>query len=431
MTYEEYLKKRLDRLNQNSHYGLMIDTEITKLVRDHIKEKEDNKMKATSVQSIKNVKDISVTIENYPVEMGSKITIIASTDDDIFEFEFEGSDLLQSCKAAGLFVGWEKDQKIRELEESLERWKKEAADCLRLRDEAQKEAYKLKKENEKYEEKIKKLEHDDMLDKNAADYWSKEHDILLERFAKLQVENEKLKDKLENVEPFRSLERTIKEKQELKEEYEDKIDDLQHKYDLERAANEAQRKFIKEYAGKGTEIEFNYAIGDDDEDTYVIVNKEEYKALKNIQNNVRLHGMDFTPDELVDRIRELEALKTPTIENFADEEPSDQPKNDNVNHPSHYETGKFECIEVMQEVFGTAAVMSFCKGNAFKYVYRMDRKNGTEDAKKAIWYLNKYLELYDKFTDEILDERKQRHGYRRYVNGGYKNGGKKSIPEGE
>ena len=27
-------------------------------------------------------------------------------------------------------------------------------------------------------------------------------------------------------------------------------------------------------------------------------------------------------------------------------------KLDMVNHPSHYETGKFECIDVMEEVFG-------------------------------------------------------------------------------
>ena len=73
--------------------------------------------------------------------------------------------------------------------------------------------------------------------------------------------------------------------------------------------------------------------------------------------------------------------------------PLEQEKKDNVNHPSHYETGKFECIEVMQEVFGITAVCDFCKCNAFKYIYRMDRKNGDEDAKKAIWYLNKYLEL--------------------------------------
>lgn len=66
---------------------------------------------------------------------------------------------------------------------------------------------------------------------------------------------------------------------------------------------------------------------------------------------------------------------------------------DNVNHPSHYETGKFECIEVMQEVFGVEAVQNFCVCNAFKYLYRHRRKNGKEDIEKARWYLNKYLEL--------------------------------------
>lgn len=28
-----------------------------------------------------------------------------------------------------------------------------------------------------------------------------------------------------------------------------------------------------------------------------------------------------------------------------------------------------------------------------KYIYRHKRKNGMEDIKKAIWYLNKYVEL--------------------------------------
>ena len=72
---------------------------------------------------------------------------------------------------------------------------------------------------------------------------------------------------------------------------------------------------------------------------------------------------------------------------------------DNVNHPSHYETGKFECIEVMQEVFGTEAVQNFCVCNAFKYLYRHRSKNGKEDIEKARWYINKYLELEEK--DEL------------------------------
>ncbi len=66
---------------------------------------------------------------------------------------------------------------------------------------------------------------------------------------------------------------------------------------------------------------------------------------------------------------------------------------DNVNHPSHYETGKFECIEVMLETQGLEAVLDFCLCNAFKYLYRAKRKNGLEDIKKANWYLSKYIEL--------------------------------------
>ncbi len=72
---------------------------------------------------------------------------------------------------------------------------------------------------------------------------------------------------------------------------------------------------------------------------------------------------------------------------------------DNVNNPAHYATGKYECINVMLETQGTEAVMSFCLCNAFKYLYRSKRKNGLEDIKKAIWYLNKYVELKEKEND--------------------------------
>ena len=67
---------------------------------------------------------------------------------------------------------------------------------------------------------------------------------------------------------------------------------------------------------------------------------------------------------------------------------------DNVNHPSHYETGKFECIDVMVETQGVEVTMNFCVCNALKYIYRHKRKNGIEDIQKAIWYLNKAEELY-------------------------------------
>lgn len=66
---------------------------------------------------------------------------------------------------------------------------------------------------------------------------------------------------------------------------------------------------------------------------------------------------------------------------------------DNVNHPSHYETGKIECIDVMLETQGEESVKAFCICNALKYLYRHKRKNGVEDVEKARWYIDKYLEL--------------------------------------
>lgn len=72
---------------------------------------------------------------------------------------------------------------------------------------------------------------------------------------------------------------------------------------------------------------------------------------------------------------------------------------DNVNHPSHYETGKFECFDVMKEALGDDSVKDFCISNAFKYIYRHKRKNGVEDIKKAKWYIDKYLELEESNND--------------------------------
>lgn len=55
---------------------------------------------------------------------------------------------------------------------------------------------------------------------------------------------------------------------------------------------------------------------------------------------------------------------------------------DNVNHPKHYTShpSGVECIEIAKH-------MSFCLGNAMKYIFRCDHKNGIEDLEKAVWYL--------------------------------------------
>jgi hypothetical protein len=70
---------------------------------------------------------------------------------------------------------------------------------------------------------------------------------------------------------------------------------------------------------------------------------------------------------------------------------------DKVNHPTHYQSYNpkvnIECIDAMRAAFGDEAVAIWCKLNAFKYNWRSDSKGKNIDIGKAIWYLNKYLEL--------------------------------------
>ena len=71
----------------------------------------------------------------------------------------------------------------------------------------------------------------------------------------------------------------------------------------------------------------------------------------------------------------------------------DEPKEDFVNHPSHYTQGGMECIDEMQLIFGKEAVKHFCVCNAWKYRKRAMFKNGQEDMDKSDWYIAKYREL--------------------------------------
>lgn len=67
---------------------------------------------------------------------------------------------------------------------------------------------------------------------------------------------------------------------------------------------------------------------------------------------------------------------------------------DNVNHPDHY-TGEIECKDAMIQQFGVENYKTFCQLNAFKYLWRSNKKHETpdEDLAKANWYLTEYKEL--------------------------------------
>lgn len=58
-----------------------------------------------------------------------------------------------------------------------------------------------------------------------------------------------------------------------------------------------------------------------------------------------------------------------------------------VDHPSHYNQGKIEVIDAIEDWR-----LNFNLGNAVKYIARCDHKGKkAEDLKKAIWYLQREL----------------------------------------
>ena len=75
--------------------------------------------------------------------------------------------------------------------------------------------------------------------------------------------------------------------------------------------------------------------------------------------------------------------------------PPVNPPKDEINHPDRYAGGKFECIDVMADVFGKETVKHLCILKAFKYIWRQEKKGDVKDVKKDVWYINKYIELSD------------------------------------
>ena len=65
-----------------------------------------------------------------------------------------------------------------------------------------------------------------------------------------------------------------------------------------------------------------------------------------------------------------------------------------VNHPRHYNKGKYECLEVVKELIkdmnGVEGALFF---NVFKYLWRYPDKNGVEDLKKCEFYLKDLISL--------------------------------------
>jgi hypothetical protein len=86
---------------------------------------------------------------------------------------------------------------------------------------------------------------------------------------------------------------------------------------------------------------------------------------------------------------------------------------DIVNHPSHYTTGKVECIDAIEAATqGLEGLDAVCTANAIKYLWRWKKKNGIEDLHKAVWYTEK---LIDKLSATEGTEKNQKLARIRYL----------------
>lgn len=77
-----------------------------------------------------------------------------------------------------------------------------------------------------------------------------------------------------------------------------------------------------------------------------------------------------------------------------------------VEHPSHYTFGKYECIDVLEDLLlnkNLSGDKAWLLGNAMKYLWRVGNKNSgsisqdeksVQDLKKAIFYINRLIERY-------------------------------------
>lgn len=98
--------------------------------------------------------------------------------------------------------------------------------------------------------------------------------------------------------------------------------------------------------------------------------------------------MTLAEKEYIKDMRHMEYMK------MMAEKENQMEKKDMVNSPEHYNKAGIETIDALEAML-TTGFDFYLQGNIVKYLWRYRYKNGVEDLKKAQWYLNKLIEVYD------------------------------------
>ena len=80
---------------------------------------------------------------------------------------------------------------------------------------------------------------------------------------------------------------------------------------------------------------------------------------------------------------------------------------DMVNSPAHYAEGNIETIDYIVDVLGEYEAISYCHGDVIKLLALVfwGKGNPIQDAQKAVWYLNKMIELMEKTKVKTGEEK--------------------------
>jgi len=108
-------------------------------------------------------------------------------------------------------------------------------------------------------------------------------------------------------------------------------------------------------------------------------------------------ALDWTQQELRTEMARNKDAKQAVINTT--EAPMSAKTPERVNHPKHYNLGKFEVIDVIEDWR-----LDFHLGNTVKYIARAGHKDAAlQDLKKARWYLDRRIEQLEKIDKLVLE----------------------------
>lgn len=118
-----------------------------------------------------------------------------------------------------------------------------------------------------------------------------------------------------------------------------------------------------------------------------VVNTSDHNAGDGIEDGDVFVVIDVEDDSIFFIDRDGDKRQRPsnlyTLHNVRSE------SSDPINHPAHYAgLNGIECIDAMRATLTPDEFRGYCKGAAFKYIWRERQKGGNESLAKAVWYLN-------------------------------------------